>query len=551
MSVNLCCDPKTGLCTAPLTVRFDRPYHIPHNRRAKNLAGPVAASPEAMYLGLALSVKSLHDDDEEKRQVSFIASTSAMDRWGDVIEQDGWDLQNYLRNPVVLYGHSSWDLPVARVTAITLSNGALRVTMQFATAEQYPLAETLYRLVRGGYLNAVSVGFIPLEWEFFYLDDEDPVEDWPHMRYKRQELVEISLVTVPANPEALAVDRAWLPALRAVKLANPNVQLSASVENFSRRALSGFLNNLGVRHRLLPACVTPGQVTAELFSSFDPRWTPAKAKLSLQNEPISLPTSFRPVTSDEQEDFCVFEGQPVPVEGTMESTENLAYAFVVTDETGQERARMLPQPPGIGQAASLETIATRALTAILQCYEAGTPILLAVTVGKTAQGPVFRPLGYYSRGAAPVLKASAVQTVIFNKDNWTATEAQQWLSDHDFKSSDMDETENSFRFRQFPPDECDPDSYVTLTENLPTGVSLVVCDRAEKASQKPTEKSEPCHCHDGLTVEAILQAIGEDEKNPLQELLLELKSKPSPTVLSEEMVGRLFAAIEVAGRVPQ
>src|ERR1043165_8256366 len=47
---------------------------------------------------------------------------------------------------------------------------------------------------------------------------------------------------------------------------------------------------------------------------------------------------------------------------------------------------------------------------------------------------------------------SKVQSVIFDKDHWTETEARKWLSDNDFKSSKMDDTENSLRFRQEDPE---------------------------------------------------------------------------------------------------
>jgi hypothetical protein len=49
-------------------------------------------------------------------------------------------------------------------------------------------------------------------------------------------------------------------------------------------------------------------------------------------------------------------------------------------------------------------------------------------------------------------EATKVQTLIFSKDHFDDGEAGQWARDHGFKASDMDETENSFRFRQKNPD---------------------------------------------------------------------------------------------------
>jgi hypothetical protein len=47
------------------------------------------------------------------------------------------------------------------------------------------------------------VGFRPLEWDFTD-DPERGADDWfPGIDFQQQELVELSVVTVPANPEAL------------------------------------------------------------------------------------------------------------------------------------------------------------------------------------------------------------------------------------------------------------------------------------------------------------------------------------------------------------
>jgi len=61
----------------------------------------------------------------------------------------------------------------------------------------------VYRLARGGFIAATSVGFRPLKWEYTR-DLDRGAEDWfPGIDFEEQELVELSVVTVPANPEAL------------------------------------------------------------------------------------------------------------------------------------------------------------------------------------------------------------------------------------------------------------------------------------------------------------------------------------------------------------
>ena len=44
-----------------------------------------------------------------------------------------------------------------------------------------------------------------------------------------------------------------------------------------------------------------------------------------------------------------------------------------------------------------------------------------------------------------------VQTVVFPKEKWTLARARAWLTEHDFKTDKVDETANSYRFRQQEP----------------------------------------------------------------------------------------------------
>src|SRR3990172_911841 len=80
-------------------------------------------------------------------------------------------------------------------------------------------------------------------------------------------------------------------------------------------------------------------------------------------------------------------------------------------------------------------------------------------------------------------RAQEVQSVIFSREDggWTLAKAKEWLADHDFPSDKVDETTQSWRFRQFEPSECVEGSFQTLTENMPTGISMVACDRQKCA----------------------------------------------------------------------
>lgn len=134
-----------------------------------------------------------------------LASTSAIDRQGDSIDQSGWDLTNFKKNPVMPWAHDYTELPVAKVTSIEVTQLGLEAEFEFAPAEGNPKAQQIKVLYDNGYLNAVSVGFIPKERN--------------GKSITKSELLEISFVPVPANQEALRLafkdlDTTLLPELK-------------------------------------------------------------------------------------------------------------------------------------------------------------------------------------------------------------------------------------------------------------------------------------------------------------------------------------------------
>jgi len=140
-------------------------------------------------------IKAQGDD----RSFKVIASTSSIDRDNEIIDQSGWELANYLKNPVILWAHDSRALPIGMATKVYLEGGNLVVEGKFAPAEANPVAEQVFQLYKRGYVKTVSVGFIGLAWETARINNKD-VWIW-----KSVELLELSFVPVPANPEALTL----------------------------------------------------------------------------------------------------------------------------------------------------------------------------------------------------------------------------------------------------------------------------------------------------------------------------------------------------------
>lgn len=135
-------------------------------------------------------IKFGHEDD---RTIDFIISTAAKDRDGDTIDPKGWILTNFLKNPVVLFGHDSWSLPIGRAENVRIEDGALKASVKFASAEMNKLADSVFQMVKAGFLSATSVGFSPVEFK----RGDDGIQ------FIKQELLEFSIVPIPSNPEAL------------------------------------------------------------------------------------------------------------------------------------------------------------------------------------------------------------------------------------------------------------------------------------------------------------------------------------------------------------
>ena len=92
-------------------------------------------------------------------------------------------------------------------------------------------------------------------------------------------------------------------------------------------------------------------------------------------------------------------------------------------------------------------------------------------------------------GAGAILRAETqateIQSYVFPKSQWTKEEAENWLKEHKARHDSARETETSLRFRQFPPEDCEEGSLVTLTENFPKGMSAVACKRKQSSESAP------------------------------------------------------------------
>lgn len=143
--------------------------------------------------GLRCQVKAV---DGDAPVMDFIGSDNSVDRYNEVIEPAGWQLDNFKANPVIpdCHDYSSITRILGRAVSVSVEKGQLLNRVEFCT--ENPLGLLAWKMARGGFIKSQSVGFIPIEWKNG-LGQNDP-----ERTYLKQELLEISLVVVPANPGA-------------------------------------------------------------------------------------------------------------------------------------------------------------------------------------------------------------------------------------------------------------------------------------------------------------------------------------------------------------
>jgi HK97 family phage prohead protease len=148
-----------------------------------------------------LIVHKTHAATDVPGGMEFVLSDASVDRMGEVIEQD-WELSNFKKNPIALFNHNK-DAIVGRWKNLRVENDELRGHLELAPKGISARIDELRGLVEAGILKAVSVGFTPIKKVL--LDEKSGKPNFGPFRYLKSELLETSLVSVPANANALAV----------------------------------------------------------------------------------------------------------------------------------------------------------------------------------------------------------------------------------------------------------------------------------------------------------------------------------------------------------
>ena len=134
-------------------------------------------------------------EEKENDIFTFVVSTPEVDRYGTIIVPSGIDYTAYLANPIVLAQHDSDQWPIGRCLGFAMNGENLEATIQVECVTEE--GKKLTKLINAGFVKAVSVGIIPTEYE------EQTIDGKKVIVYTKSELVEFSVVSVPANRQAL------------------------------------------------------------------------------------------------------------------------------------------------------------------------------------------------------------------------------------------------------------------------------------------------------------------------------------------------------------
>nr|DAP75732.1 MAG TPA: prohead protease [Caudoviricetes sp.] len=140
--------------------------------------------------------------NEKERTAQFIISDDQVDRMDEIVEQS-WDTGNYENNPIVLWGHNPEEPENVLGTSLGLETEKgdddvtrTKSTVKFSEEGLNPKADMVFNQIKAGILRTVSVGFIPKTFKTSE-DKKDVLAD--------NELLEFSIVPIPANPRAVAL----------------------------------------------------------------------------------------------------------------------------------------------------------------------------------------------------------------------------------------------------------------------------------------------------------------------------------------------------------
>lgn len=171
-----------------------------------------------------LTIKSVNED---KREITGVATTPSTDSYGDIVNPEG----GVFMLPIPLLWQHNQDEPIGEVTEAKITKGGIEVKAKLAkVASPSRLSarlEEAWGSIKSGLVKGLSIGFRPLEYSFI---DEGGIH------FTKWQWQELSAVTIPANVDcsiqtvkSLFTPPAASGTRQKNKLSNSNAGVSASI----------------------------------------------------------------------------------------------------------------------------------------------------------------------------------------------------------------------------------------------------------------------------------------------------------------------------------
>jgi hypothetical protein len=153
--------------------------------------------------------------DESERVLEFVGTDETEDRVGDIVKADGWNFDNYEKNPVFMWCHDYSKPPLGKCVKISRAPGSTGTMFQikFATIEELSsnpetpsewalFADMIYMSYKNSYMKGVSVGIKGIEVR--ERDDQPNIPSWKRGKvFEKQSLIELSAAPIPMHQDAL------------------------------------------------------------------------------------------------------------------------------------------------------------------------------------------------------------------------------------------------------------------------------------------------------------------------------------------------------------
>ncbi len=173
--------------------------------------------------------------DQGSRTVLAVISSSAIDRDNEVVLPKAMRKKQYAGNSVVMVNHDYTSLPIGK--ALWVKADGDKVLAKYHVTDKTELGRDVFALLQDGILNAHSIGFTSYESSAPTTKEIKANPEWAAVKrvHRDFELLEFSVVGIPANPAALTIavskgiSKATLDLLKAPMEAKAVEDLSATV----------------------------------------------------------------------------------------------------------------------------------------------------------------------------------------------------------------------------------------------------------------------------------------------------------------------------------